>query len=318
MHTVGTPVFWIGFTVFVLTMLAIDLGVFHRKTHAVSFREAISWTTVWVVLAMIFAGLVYYWFGPTKALEFLTGYVIEEALSVDNLFVFLILFGAFRVPKELQHTVLFWGVLGALVMRAIFIVAGAALIANFHWVIYVFGAILLYTGFKLLKQSEPDVDPRKNPLYRMVAKIFPSTHEYEGNKFFTMRDGKRFVTPLFLVLVAVEGTDLVFAVDSVPAIFAVTTDPFIVYTSNVFAILGLRSLYFALAGAMDKFRHLHYGLAFVLIFVGVKMLISGFYKIPIVASLIVIAGTLAAAMIASLLDKRPIEEKPEKPDESLL
>jgi tellurite resistance protein TerC len=316
MHTVGTPIFWIGFTVFVLTMLAIDLGVFHRKTHAVSFREAISWTAVWVTL--IFAALVHYWFGPTKALEFLTGYVIEEALSVDNLFVFLILFGAFRVPKELQHTVLFWGVLGALVMRAIFIVAGAALIANFHWVIYVFGAVLLYTGFKLLKQSEPDVDPRKNPLYRIVAKIFPSTHEYEGNKFFTMRNGKRYATPLFLVLVAVEGTDLVFAVDSVPAIFAVTTDPFIVYTSNVFAILGLRSLYFALAGAMDKFRHLHYGLAFVLIFVGVKMLISGYYKIPIVASLVVIAGTLAAAMIASLLDKRPLEEKPEKPDESLL
>jgi len=301
LQTIGTPALWIGFTVFVLGMLAIDLGVFHRKARDVRFKEAIGWTVVWVGLAAIFNFGIWYYFGHQKALEFLTGYLIEEALSVDNVFVFLIIFSFFRVPKQYQHKVLFWGVVGAQVMRAIFIFAGAAMIQRFHWVIYVFGALLVVTGFKLLFQKEGDIHPERNIIYRLARKIFPTVSDYRGHNFFVRESGKIFVTPLFLVLVTVEATDLLFAVDSIPAIFAVTTDPFIVYTSNVFAILGLRSLFFVISGVMDKFHYLKIGLALVLIFVGVKMLIVEFYKIPILVSLAVVVGLLGLSIVASMI-----------------
>lgn len=301
LQTIGTPALWIGFTVFVLAMLTIDLGVFHRKARDVKFKEAIGWTVVWVGLAAIFNFGIWYYFGHQKALEFLTGYLIEEALSVDNVFVFLIIFAFFRVPKEFQHKVLFWGVVGAQVMRAIFIFAGAAMIQRFHWVIYIFGALLVFTGFKLLFQKEGDIHPDRNIIYRLGRKIFPTVNEYRGDKFFTRENGKLFATPLFLVLITVEATDLLFAVDSIPAIFAVTTDPFIVYTSNVFAILGLRSLFFVISGVMDKFHYLKVGLALVLIFVGVKMLIVEFYKIPILVSLGAVVGLLGASIVASMI-----------------
>jgi len=301
LQTIGTPALWIGFTVFVLAMLTLDLGVFHRKAKSVSFKEAVSWTVVWVGLAAIFNVGIWYYFGQQKALEFLTGYLIEEALSVDNVFVFLIIFAFFRVPKEFQHKVLFWGVVGAQVMRAIFIFAGAAMIQRFHWVIYIFGALLVFTGFKLLFQKEGDIHPERNIIYRLGRKIFPTVNDYRGDKFFVRENGKLFATPLFLVLITVEATDLLFAVDSIPAIFAVTTDPFIVYTSNVFAILGLRSLFFVIAGVMDKFHYLKVGLALVLIFVGVKMLIVEFYKIPIMVSLGAVVGLLGASIVASMI-----------------
>ena len=301
LQTIGTPVLWIGFTIFVLAMLAIDLGVFHRKARDVKFKEAISWTAVWVGLAAIFNAGIWYYFGQQKGLEFLTGYLIEEALSVDNVFVFLIIFAYFRVPKEYQHKVLFWGIVGAQVMRAIFIFAGAAMIQRFHWVIYIFGALLVFTGFKLLFQKEGDIHPERNIIYRLGRRVFPTVSDYRGQNFFVRENGKLFATPLFLVLITVEATDLLFAVDSIPAIFAVTTDPFIVYTSNVFAILGLRSLFFVIAGVMDKFHYLKIGLALVLIFVGVKMSIVHFYKIPILVSLAVVAGLLGGSIVASIL-----------------
>lgn len=300
LQTIGTPVLWIGFTVFVLAMLAIDLGVFHRKARDVKFKEAVSWTVVWVGLAAIFNAGIWYYFGHQKGLEFLTGYLIEEALSVDNVFVFLIIFSYFRVPKQYQHKVLFWGVVGAQVMRAIFIFAGAAMIQRFHWVIYIFGALLVFTGFKLLFQKEGDIHPERNIVYRLGRKVFPTVSDYRGQNFFVRENGKLFATPLFLVLITVEATDLLFAVDSIPAIFAVTTDPFIVYTSNVFAILGLRSLFFVISGVMDKFHYLKIGLALVLIFVGVKMSIVHFYKIPILVSLGVVAGLLGGSIVASM------------------
>ncbi len=316
MDSIGSPALWVGFTVFVLALLALDLGVFHRRTHQVSIREALVWTGVWVALAMAFDVGVYFWFGPERALEFLTGYVIEKALSVDNIFVFVVVFSAFAVPKALQHRVLFWGVLGALAMRAIFIVLGAALLQRFHWLMYLFGAFLVFTGIRLLLQREGEVHPERNPLFRLFQRLVPSVGDYRGARFTVVEDGKRRATPLLLVLVAIEATDLVFAVDSIPAIFAVTTDPFIVYTSNVFAILGLRSLYFALAGMMEKFHYLKLGLSGVLTFVGAKMLLAGVFPIPIVASLAVIVLLLGAAVGASWLWPRrePGPEAAETPD----
>ena len=310
MQSVGSPALWIGFTVFVLALLALDLGVFHRKAHEVSVKEALTWTCVWIALSLLFNVGVYHFFGTERALEFLAGYVIEKALSVDNIFVFIVVFSAFAVPARLQHRVLFWGILGALLMRAAFIVLGAALLQRFHWVMYVFGAFLVFTGIKLLVQKEDEVHPEQNPLFKLFRRFVPSVGEYRDGHFMVVENGKRYATPLLLVLVAIETTDLVFAVDSIPAIFAVTRDPFIVYTSNVFAILGLRSLYFALAGMMNKFHYLKVGLAFVLSFVGVKMLIAGWYKIPILVSLGVIVGLLAISVIASLL-RRPPEETAE-------
>ncbi|HUQ49205.1 MAG TPA: TerC family protein [Terriglobales bacterium] len=293
--------FWVAFNVFVVVMLALDLGVFHRKSHVVKFKEALVWSAVWISLAGAFAVLVYYWRGQEAGLQFVTGYLIELSLSVDNLFVFLILFSYFKVPDVHQHKVLFWGIVGALLMRVIFILGGVALINRFHWIIYVFGAFLVYTGIKLAVQDETDIHPETNPVLKWFRRTFPMTKDYEGGNFFVVKDGKRFATPLFAVLLVVETTDLLFAVDSIPAILAITRDPFIVYTSNVFAILGLRSMYFALAGLMAIFHYLNYGLAAILVFIGAKMLASSYYKIPIVVALGVVASFLALSIVASIL-----------------
>ncbi len=282
-------ILWISFNAFILIMLALDLGVFQRKIHAVTVKEALIWSAVWIVLALAFNVFVYYDFGKQKAIEFLTGYILEKSLSVDNIFVFVLLFSYFKVPSEYQHKVLFWGVLGALILRAILIAVGALMIAKFHWIIYVFGAFLVFTGFRMAKQNDEDIHPEDNFLIRFFKKIIPVTNEYHDEKFFVKLDGKKFATPLFIVLLAIEFTDLVFAFDSIPAIFAVTSDPFIVYTSNIFAILGLRSLYFALAGVIHKFHFLKIGLSMILIFIGMKMLIMDLYKIPTTYSLGVIA-----------------------------
>jgi tellurite resistance protein TerC len=300
-ETVGTPLLWIGFTLFVLAMLGLDLGVFHRRAHAIHIREALLWTLVWISLALLFNVGVYFWFGSERGLEFFTGYLIEKALSVDNIFVFLVIFSYFAVPAALQHRVLFWGVFGALILRAAFIVLGAALLQQFHWLIYVFGVFLVFTGVKLLLHRERGFHPERNPLFRYFRGLVPSISEYQGSRFTIARAGRRYATPLLLVLVAIEATDIVFAVDSIPAVFAVTRDPFIVYTSNIFAVLGLRALYFALASLMEKFNYLRIGLALVLAFVGAKMMLADYYKIPILSSLAIIAVVLAGAVLASLI-----------------
>lgn len=293
---------WIGFNAFVLLMLALDLGVFHRKAHVVSFRESMAWTIVWVVLAMLFNLGVAHYMGDAKGLEFFTGYVIEKSLSVDNVFVFALLFSYFAVPPVYQHKVLFWGIMGALILRALMIALGAKLIAEFAWIIYVFGVFLIATGIKMMVKRETEIHPERNPVVRLFRRFVPVTSEYCGGRFFIRREGVLMATPLFVVLLLVEFTDLIFAVDSIPAIFAVTSDPFIVYTSNVFAILGLRSLYFALAGVMDKFCYLKIGLGAVLSFVGVKMLLAhSQWKIDTHVSLGVIVVVLAASVIASLV-----------------
>lgn len=292
---------WIIFNAFVLLMLALDLGVFHRKSHTVKLKEALTWSAVWVALALIYNVIIYHWLGPPKALEFLTGYVIEKSLSVDNIFVFLMLFAYFRVPAEYQHKVLFWGILGALVMRAIFIGVGVVLIQKFEWIIFVFGAVLIYSGYKMAVEKDKEIHPEHNPVLKLFRKAFPVTPQYEGGRFWVRRETGLLATPLMVVLVVVETTDVVFAVDSIPAVLAITHDPFIVYTSNVFAILGLRALYFALAGVMNIFHFLHYGLSVILVFVGVKMVISHWYKIPIGAALGVVAGVLVVSVAASLI-----------------
>jgi len=311
MDTIGSPVLWTVFSVFVLGMLALDLGVFSRKPHEVHHREALAWSAVWVTLALIFNGWIYLRFGADKALEFLTGYLIEKALSVDNIFVFVVLFAVFAVPKIYQHRVLFWGVIGAIVMRAIFIAAGAALLQNFHWIIYVFGGILVLTGIRLLMQGDKESHPEQNPIFRFVRRVIPAVPEYHGKKFMVvLENGRRYATPLLLVLIAIEITDVIFAVDSIPAIFAITDDPFIVYTSNIFAILGLRALYFLLAGVIDRFHPLKIGLALVLIFVGAKMLIADYYKVPIGVSLGVIAAILGGSVAASLVWPKRVSSAP--------
>jgi len=295
---------WIGFNLFVLAMLALDLGVFHRKAHEVSLREAATWSAVWVALALVFNVGVWHYMGAEKGTQFLTGYLIEKSLSVDNIFVFALIFSYFAVPAAYQHRVLFWGILGALVLRAIFIAAGATLIAKFHWIIYVFGAFLVLTGLKMALTPQKGLEPDKNPVLRLVRRLVPVTDRYHGQKFFVREGGVRLATPLFLVLVLVETTDLIFAVDSIPAIFAITTDPFLVYTSNVFAILGLRSLYFLLAGVMHKFEYLKLGLAAVLVFVGTKMALVDVYEIPSSTSLAVVGTLLAISIAASLWKTR--------------
>ena len=292
--------FWVGFNLFVLAMLALDIGL-HRRRPTMSFRQAVGWTIFWVLLAAAFAGLVYLWHGHGAMLQFVTGYVVEESLSVDNLFVFLILFRYFRVPSDSQHKVLIWGVLGALVMRLIFILVGVSLLKRFEFIIYVFGAILIYSGIGLLRSSEPDVDPEKNVVLRIFRRFFPITENFEGKNFFIKRNGDWMATPLFLALLVVETTDLIFAVDSIPAILAISRDAFIVYTSNVFAVLGLRSLYFALEHFFGMFRFLHYGLSAILMLIGVKMLISHFYEAPLGITLGVVIGILAASVGASLI-----------------
>jgi tellurite resistance protein TerC len=304
---------WVVFNVFVLGMLALDLGVFHRHAHQVSMREAATWSVVWIALALTFNAGIFYFSGAEPALEFFTGYLIEKALSVDNIFVFVLVFSYFRVPAEYQHRVLFWGVLGALLMRGAMIAAGAYLIAHFHWILYVFGAFLVITAIRMAVQKEQHIEPEANPVIRLVRRLVPVDSAYHGQSFFVNRGGRRVATPLFVVLVMVETTDLIFAVDSIPAVFAVTEDPFIVYTSNVFAILGLRALYFLLAGVILKFHYLKLGLAVVLGWVGVKMLIADVYKIPLPLSLGVIALVLAISVAASLLFPKPVEElKPDK------
>jgi tellurite resistance protein TerC len=292
---------WIAFNVFVLGMLALDLGVFHRKAHAVSIKEASLWSGVWIALAMAFNLGVYFAWGQEKALEFLTGYVIEKSLSVDNLFVFLMIFQYFNTPIEYQHRVLFWGILGALILRAVFIAAGSALLANFHWMIYVFGGFLVITGIKMYLQGDEKIEPEKNPVVRLFERLVPVSKAYDGQNFFIRRQGKTHATLLMLVLIVVETTDVIFAVDSIPAIFAITQDPFIVYTSNVFAILGLRALYFMLARVMEMFTYLKVGLSVVLCFVGAKMMLVDIYKIPIGVSLSVIGGVLLLSILASWL-----------------
>ncbi len=287
---------WILFNVFVLLMLAIDLGIFHRQSKKVTFKEAITWSAIWITLALLFNGWIYYSMGEKAGLEFLTGYLVEKSLSVDNIFVFVLLFSYFKVPEEYRHRVLFWGVLGALVMRAAFIAVGAVLITKFHWIIYIFGVFLVFTGYKMFRQSTADMHPEDNPLVRWFIRKGKVTSEYHGKKFFVTIDGKRMVTPLFLCLLSIEFTDLIFAVDSIPAIFAITNDPFIVYTSNVFAILGLRSLYFALEGIISRFPYLRYGLAVILVFIGCKMLLVDVYKIPVVLSLGFIGLTIAVSV----------------------
>ncbi len=305
---------WIGFNLFVLVMLALDLGVFHRQAHAISTKEAAIWSVVWISLALTFnVGLYWVWdvIAPASAysnseaaLAFFTGYLIEKSLSVDNIFVFVLIFTYFAVPAAYQHRVLFWGIIGALLMRGTLILVGAALLKEFHWIIYVFGAFLVFTGVKMAFHNHEEVHPEHNPLVRLVRRLLPVTENYEGDKFFLVRAGTLMATPLFLVLVIVESTDLVFAVDSIPAIFAVTDDPFIVYTSNVFAILGLRSLYFLLASVIDKFYYLKFGLAVVLVFVGLKMVLVDIYKIPVELSLSVVVLVLSLAIMASLWRNR--------------
>ena len=295
--------FWVLFNLFVLATLAVDLWVFHRPGRAVKFREAVYWSLAWILLAIAFAGLVYFWHGRETAVEFTTGYIIELSLSVDNLFIFLLIFRYFQVPSDYQHKVLFWGIVGALVMRGVFIVVGIGLIRQFHWIIFLFGAFLVYSGIRLLGQRETGVDPEKNPLVRLFRRLIPVTQDYQGDKFLVRRP-RLYATPLLVVLVVVEVTDLLFATDSIPAVLAITLKPFVVYTSNVFAILGLRSLYFVLAGMMDVFHYLHYGLAVVLIFIGGKMLASDYFEIPTVWALGAVGGVLLISMVASVIKPR--------------
>lgn len=297
--------FWVLFNVFVLAMLAVDLWVFHRPGHTVKFREALAWSIGWVLLAIAFAALVFLWHGRQTAVEFTTGYIIELSLSVDNLFIFLLIFRYFRVPSAYQHKVLFWGIVGALVMRGVFIVVGIGLIRQFHWIIFVFGAFLVYSGIRLLGKEEAGIDPEKNPAVRLFRRLIPVTSDYEGDKFLVRRP-KLHATPLLVVLVLVEVTDLLFATDSIPAVLAITLKPFVVYTSNVFAILGLRSLYFVLAGMIDVFHYLHYGLAVVLIFIGGKMLASDYYEIPTVWALAAVGGVLFISMVASVVKPKRV------------
>ncbi|HEX5705352.1 MAG TPA: TerC family protein [Pyrinomonadaceae bacterium] len=316
---------WVGFNVFVLVMLAVDLGIFHRKAHEVSLREAAGWSAVWVTLALLFNYGVYHFLGAQAGKEFLTGYLIEKALSVDNIFVFVLIFAYFKVPSKHQHRVLFWGVIGALLMRGAMIGAGAYLIKQFHWIIYVFGAFLVVTGIRMATHDEQDIEPAANPVLRLLHRFIPVTKTYRGQSFFVREPAsvggamQRMATPLFVVLVLVETTDLIFALDSIPAIFAITQDAYLVYTSNVFAILGLRALYFLLAGVIHKFHFLKLGLSVVLAFVGVKMLLSDVYKIPVEASLGVVALVLGVAVAASLLfpkeseDHSPLEHDQVRP-----
>lgn len=308
METIGNTYLWVGFNVVVAVLLAIDIGVLHRKVHVVSPREATGWTLAWITLSLGFCGGIWWQFGSKPALEFLTGYVIEYSLSVDNLFVFLVVFGYFKVKPEYRHKLLFWGILGAVFMRAILILVGTALAQKFDWVFYIFGAFLIYTAYKMLTSGDEEIDPSHNPVLKLahrVLRIAPGDH---GDKFFVRQNGSLLATNLFLVLLVVETTDLIFALDSIPAVMGISTDPFIIYSSNVAAILGLRSLFFVVAALMDKFHYLKIGLAFVLGFVGVKMLINAWYHVPIVASLAVIVGILGLSIAISLL-------RPKKHDE---
>ena len=297
---------WVGFIAFVLAMLSLDLGIFNRTPHVVQAREALTWTAVWVTLALAFAGGLMAFVGHQAALTFLTGYVIEESLSVDNIFVIVLIFQYFAVPAQYQHRVLFWGILGALVMRGLFIGVGAALLARFDWIFYIFGALLVVTGIRMAVKQDEEFDGERNPVVKVVRRFLPLTHDYRGKHFFSMEKGKRYGTPLLLVLVLVEATDLIFAIDSIPAIFGITRDPFLVFTSNIFAVLGLRSLFFLLASVVTKFHLLKYGLAVILTFVGAKMLAERWVHIPIPLSLGIVVSVLGASIAASLIWPQPV------------
>jgi len=301
--------FWIIFNAFVLLLLGLDLLVFHRKSHAVSIKEALLWSFFWIALSLSFNALIYFEMGSQAAIEFLTAYLIEKSLSVDNLFVFLMIFNYFRVPLQFQHKILFWGVLGALVFRALFILAGVALLQKFHFISYLLGAFLVYTGIKMFSTQQEEIDPQANPVIKYISRFIPVTNMLVGDKFFIRKDKTTFATPLFLVLIMVETTDIVFAADSIPAILAVSSDSFIVYTSNVFALLGLRALYFALAGVMKLFHYLHYGLSLILVFIGGKLLTTGIFHIDMVYALFVVAFILISSVVLSVLF--PLKEKDE-------
>ncbi len=297
--------FWIGFHLFIFLMLAIDLGIFNKKTHKVPLKEALIWSSVWITLALLFSLFVLYEFGKTRTLEFLTGYVVEYSLSVDNIFIFILIFSYFAVKDEYHHRILFWGIMGALVMRGIFIFAGVALIHRFHWIVIIFGGFLVFTGIKMLLQKKMQVDPGNNPLLRFFRKIFPVSDELHNGKLFIRENHRTYATPLFMVLLVIESSDVIFAVDSIPAVLAISQETFIVYTSNIFAILGLRSLYFAVAGIMGIFRHLKTGLSFILTFVGLKMLASFFnIEIPILLSLAIIISILLISVLTSVIIKK--------------
>ncbi|MCE3014002.1 MAG: TerC family protein [Proteobacteria bacterium] len=301
-----SPAIWAGFIGFVFLLLAVDLGVFHKKSHTVSFKESIIWSAVWIALAMVFSLVILQWRGEADFMLFITGYVIEKSLSVDNLFVFLLIFSYFKTPNQYQHKILFYGILGALIMRALFIGAGIAIIQQFSWVIYIFGGFLIFTGLKMLKPNEEEADLENNFVLKLTKKIIPSTEKMDSNHFFTKVNGKWLATPLFITLIFVEFSDVVFAIDSIPAIIGITTDPFLVFTSNVFAILGLRSLYFALKGFSDMFHYLKYGLAVILVFIGTKMCLSHFYHVPVWVTMMVIFGVLIISMVVSIAKKKQL------------
>jgi tellurite resistance protein TerC len=307
MQSVGSPALWAGFILFVLLMLALDLGVFHRKTHEVKFKEALAWSGVWISLALVFNLGIWWKFGPTPGMQFLTGYLIEKSLSIDNIFVFVVIFSALKIPALYQHRVLFWGILSALVLRAVMIFAGVAMLQRFHWLIYVFGAFLIFTGAKLFLQRNKEEHPEDGAVMKLARRLIPSTSRFDKDHFFTVENGKKLATPLFMSLVLVELTDVLFALDSIPAIFAVTTDPFLVFTSNIFAILGLRSLFFVLAGMVEKFSYLKVGLSAVLVFVGAKMALIDVVKVPPALSLGIISLLLGGSIVASLLKARAQE-----------
>jgi tellurite resistance protein TerC len=295
---------WIAFGVVVLLMLAIDLGVFNRKAHEIGFREALVWSIVWTVVALLFNGAVFLYVGPERGLEFFTGYVIERALSFDNLFVFVLIFSYFGVPRRYHHRALFWGVVGALVTRAIFIAAGVALIVRFEWILYFFGAVLVYSGWKMLREKDVEVHPDRNLIIRAARTLFPVTADFGAGRFFVRKEHRLFLTPLFLVLITIETTDIVFAVDSIPAVFGVTHDPFIAFTSNIFAILGLRASYFLLESILKTFKYLSHGLSVVLIFIGLKMLFADIVHIPIGMALAIVIAVLGVAIVASMISER--------------
>jgi tellurite resistance protein TerC len=313
LQTVGNPALWMGFIAFVLAMLALDLGVFHRSAHVVRFKEALTWSAVWVGLALLFNAGIWWKFGAEPGVQFLTGYLIEKSLSIDNIFVFVIVFSSLRIPALYQHRVLFWGILSALVLRAAMIFAGVAMLQRFHWLIYVFGAFLIFTGIKLFLNRNHEEHPENGVAMRWARRVIPSTSHYDGHHFFTKENGRRLATPLLMALILVEVTDVIFALDSIPAIFAVTQDPFLVFTSNIFAILGLRSLFFLVAGMVEKFSYLKVGLSAVLVFVGAKMTLVDVVKVPAFVSLAVIVTLIGGSVVASLLKARSHQSSQERP-----
>lgn len=307
---------WIAFNVFIILMLIVDLYVFNRKPHTITIKESLTWTGIWIALAMVFGVGVYYFMGSQPALDYFTGYLIEKSLSVDNIFVFLLVFTYFNVPDKYQHKVLFWGIFGALVFRFIFIFIGVALIEQFHWVIYIFGAFLIFTGIKLGLEKDKEIQPEKNPILKIVRRFVPITSDFHGPDFFIKKRGRYIATPMIIVLIVIETTDIVFALDSIPAIMAITRDPFIIYSANAFAILGLRALYFALSGVMRLFHYLHYGLSFILVYIGVKMMLEDLVHIPTILTLGVIVATLTISVIFSILYPKEESPLPDNRDEN--